>query len=215
MTQTYPQPHDPEPSRAVPVGGLRASPSAAQKGFTMVELLVVIGIAVAVTGVIAAAIITLVRLSPPSEAHAIALSQVQNTGHWLVLDINMASKVEKPGGEPATVVKLTQPRWDATAGKFVNASVTYKIQEGKLLREEQRAGEETVRKTTVAENVELAIYLPGDTNKPECCAQLTGTEPAPALCIEVTCQVRGVSGTNEIKRCYQATPRVVQQQTTP
>ncbi len=215
MTQTYPQPHDPEPGRAVPAGRLRASPPSAQKGFTMVELLVVISIAVVATGVIVAAIITLVRLSPLSEAHAIALSQVQNTGHWLVLDINMASKVEKPEGEPATIVKLTQPRWDETEDEFVNASVTYKIQAGKLLREEQIAGEETVRRTTVAENVELAIYLPGDTNKPECCAQLAGTEPSPALCIEVTCQVRGVSGTNEIKRCYQATPRVVQQQMTP
>lgn len=199
--------------RAIHIGKPSFHVPTTQKGFTMVELLVVLGIAVAITAIIVAVIVTLIRLSPPSQEHAIALRQIQNAGQWLTLDINMASKVEKPEGGNSPLIKLTQPRWDETEQKLVDTTVTYRMDGDKLLRGEQAAGEETVRTTTVAENVELAVYLPDDTDRPECCVQPGGTEPAPAFCIQISCEVGGIGGTNVVKRCYQVTPRVAQQET--
>lgn len=175
------------------------------------ELLVALGIAAVIAGAIAGAIITLMRLSPPSQEYIIAYRNMQNAGYWFTMDTNMASKVERPTGEPSTIIKLTQPRWDAGQKKSVDTTVTYKLENGKLYREEYNSLGQMVHRMTVAENTTLEVYLKNDTSIPECCLKESSSGGLNSVCARVTCEVREARGrTDEVSRCYLATPRVQQ-----
>ena len=64
-----------------------------EKGFTLIEVLVVVGILGAIMGVMAMTIMTIMIVSPKSNDQVIALRQVQNAGYWISRDVLMAKEV--------------------------------------------------------------------------------------------------------------------------
>ncbi len=61
-----------------------------QKGFTLIELVVVVGIASFVTFAAAMTIFQMWKLSAQTGNWAIALRQVENTGYWIARDVEMS-----------------------------------------------------------------------------------------------------------------------------
>ena len=75
-----------------------------EKGFTLLELLAVIGISGIITGVMSMTIIMMMKVSAQSNDYAVALQQVQNAGYWITRDVMMAQTVTP---EPSPGVLLT------------------------------------------------------------------------------------------------------------
>jgi type II secretory pathway pseudopilin PulG len=80
-----------------------------EKGFTLVELLVGLSIAVLVVGAAAATIITMTRLGPQSTAWGVSLRQVQNAGYWISRDIQMSQGDITVGAGDPIFLTITQP----------------------------------------------------------------------------------------------------------
>ena len=70
-----------------------------EKGFTLLELLVGIAIAVFVVGAASMTVITMMRLTPRTNNWAIALRQVQNAGYWISRDVMMSDTVTPGTGD--------------------------------------------------------------------------------------------------------------------
>ncbi len=77
-----------------------------EKGFTLVELVVVVAIVGTITGVMAMTIITMMQISPKSRDQANVLRQVQNAGFWISRDVLMARDIVVDE-DPATPQFLT------------------------------------------------------------------------------------------------------------
>ena len=129
-----------------------------QKGFTLMELLAVIGIVGMVSGVMSMSIIMILKVSGESNDQAIALQRVQNTGQWLSLDVQMSETIAIDT-DPATetFITLTIP----VAGEDDN-TITYKLVDmdgtiKKLTRTDQDSG------TTYLIS-EYIFYDPGETD---------------------------------------------------
>ncbi len=65
-----------------------------QKGFTLIEVLVVVGILGAIMGVMAMTVVTIMIISPKSNDWVIALRQVQNAGYWISRDAQRAQNID-------------------------------------------------------------------------------------------------------------------------
>ncbi len=81
-----------------------------EKGFTLLELLIVIVILGAIMGVMSMAIIQIAKVSPGSNDWAIALRQVQNAGYWISRDVQMSEGNIDVNPDPATFLTLTLPQ---------------------------------------------------------------------------------------------------------
>ena len=79
-----------------------------EKGFTLLELLVTIAIAVIVVGAASMTIITIMRLTPRTNNWAIALRQVQNAGYWISRDVQMSEDITV--GTGSTFLTLIVPQ---------------------------------------------------------------------------------------------------------
>jgi prepilin-type N-terminal cleavage/methylation domain-containing protein len=97
-----------------------------EKGFTLIELIVGISIAVFVTGAASMAIITMMRLSPQSNNWAIALRQVQNTGYWISRDVQMSQGEIDDNPPSPEFIKLTVPY--ESGGEIVNKTISYQFE---------------------------------------------------------------------------------------
>ncbi len=64
-----------------------------QKGFTLIEMLMVVSLVGIIGGVAAMTTTTMMRLVPQSNDHVITQRQVQNAGFWITRDIQMAQVV--------------------------------------------------------------------------------------------------------------------------
>jgi type II secretory pathway pseudopilin PulG len=96
-----------------------------EKGFTLIELIIGISIAVFVVGAASMAIITMMRLSPRNSDWAIALRQVQNAGWWISRDVQM-SQGDIDIGTGATYLTLTLPQDQNPAH---NKQIVYEFQD--------------------------------------------------------------------------------------
>ena len=76
-----------------------------QKGFTLIEIVLALGIAGAVVATIAMTVTTLMINSQQPTTQQILLQQVKSTGYWIPRDIQMSSNVtlSGPNGFPFTV----------------------------------------------------------------------------------------------------------------
>ncbi|GEM_PF-2183820 len=162
-----------------------------EKGVTLIELVVAIGLATVIASATALTITTIIRFTQPVEVQTIALQQVQNAGSWLTRDINM-SIVELRDGNPV-LLTLTQPQNETDI-----ITVIYKREatsEGsyRLIREEQETGKSMV----IAENVEITI------------AQQADGSGIPLYTITITSQPQAPQA-KEVRRYYQVTPRLPQ-----
>lgn len=119
------------------------------QGFTLIELVVAIGIAGVVVAAASLTVMTLLRLTPPTGDYMVAYQQVQNAGYWLVKDINMSYQATEGEGNP-TLLTLKQRRTPTT-----EVTVTYELKSSgssyKLVRKEGNT------ETVVAEHVASAI----------------------------------------------------------
>ena len=65
-----------------------------QKGFTLIELIMVIAITALIIGVIVMSISLVFNVSARSDNHMLAVRQVQNVGYWISRDVQMAQSVK-------------------------------------------------------------------------------------------------------------------------
>ena len=102
-----------------------------QKGFTLLEIVLAVGIVGAIVGTIAMAITTLVMNSERPTSQNPALISVRNAGYWISRDVQMTSNVTLggPNGFPLT---LNIPVDDDTNHDY---SITYLFDGNKLERQ--------------------------------------------------------------------------------
>jgi len=101
-----------------------------EKGFTLIELLVGLGIAAFVVGASSMTVITMMRLSPQNNDWAVALRQVQDSGHWICRDVLMSANLTIDDN-PATPEFLTivKPEWDDVSKTVVPITITYELED--------------------------------------------------------------------------------------
>ena len=112
-----------------------------QSGFSLLEMLIVIGIVGTLGGVMSMTTVVMTKVSRQSNEQAAILSQVQNAGYWISRDVNMAHTITIDEVEASPeFITLTLP---VTAD--TDKTVVYELQdmEGgmkKLIRSDQYTG---------------------------------------------------------------------------
>ena len=90
-----------------------------QRGFTLIELLIAIAITALITGGVTMAIFQTFTVSARNSSHMTAVRQVQNAGHWISQDAQMAQEV-LIGGGAGFPLTLTWTEWvDETVNKVI------------------------------------------------------------------------------------------------
>lgn len=102
--------------------------SKSQRGFTLVEMIIVVAIIGLIGGGLATAVFQMWSLNALSTGRATAVRQVENAIHWISRDAQMAQTVQT-GGDSGFPLNLSWVRWDNTAN-----NVTYSIQNSELQR---------------------------------------------------------------------------------
>ena len=103
-----------------------------QRGFTLVELLVVIAVIGLVTGVMAMMFSLVTKVSTTSTSQNIVLSQVQQAGSWLSRDIMSADNVTLYTSG-TRLCKIGRYQWNGT-DNITSAIIDYDITNNKLTR---------------------------------------------------------------------------------
>ena len=100
-----------------------------EKGFTLIEVITVVAILGAIMGVMAMTVVTIMRVSPQNNDHAIALSQVQNAGYWIARDAQMAEGIYYYL-IPPSFLYLTWTEWtfDGGEGSPTYHTIIYKLE---------------------------------------------------------------------------------------
>jgi len=166
-----------------------------QKGFTLVELLIVIAITGLITGGITLTIFQVFDINTRSTNRMAAISQLQNAGLWVSQDAQMAQNVD-PEDDPDTLelelLTLTWTDWEGGDSHVVNYTLeAMPSGEFKILQREHYRNLALNSTTIVAE------YINPDPQKTKC--EFVGGE----LIFTVTATVGGESET----RVYEVTPR--------
>ena len=80
-----------------------------QKGFTLIEMVLALGIVGAVVASIAMTLKALMMNSQQPSVQQILLQQVKSAGYWIPRDINMSNDVTlgSPNGFPFTMTRIT------------------------------------------------------------------------------------------------------------
>ncbi len=104
-----------------------------QKGFSLIEILVVVAITGVVSVAISAIIFTMMDVVTQNRSHIDAIVQVQNAERWLERDVKMAQTVEVVRNDPTHTgtLNLSWHDWDGN-----RSEVTYSIEDGELIRTE-------------------------------------------------------------------------------
>ena len=97
-----------------------------QKGFTLPELLITVAITGLIVGVLGTAIYQIITVTESGNARMTAIHELQNAGHWVTLDGQMAKTATVDGNKLA----LTLPLPDDPS-----INITYKVEDSELLRE--------------------------------------------------------------------------------
>jgi prepilin-type N-terminal cleavage/methylation domain-containing protein len=162
-----------------------------QRGFTLVEMLIAIAVTALIVGGIAMAIFQTVTVNARNSSHMTTVRQVQNAGHWISQDTQMAQEVDPaadPDGFPLT---LTWTEWADSTENTVIYSIT--------------ADDELKRTHT---------RTPGGTTE-MIVARFINTDPALTKCelsgdvltVTVTATVSDFTGETSETRVYEINPR--------
>ncbi len=163
-----------------------------EKGFTLTELLVTISIVAIISGALAMAIITLMRLSPQSKDWNIALRQVQNAGYWISRDVQM-SKGAIIVGTSDLFLRFTIP-----TGPNTSKTVEYRfVQMSGNLKRLIRVDGASTQQIMIAEHI---YYNPSD---PANSTRVVSYQ-SPKLVVKIS----AASGTITVSRQYEAIQRV-------
>ena len=119
-----------------------------QRGFTLIELVIVIAIAGVIASAVMMTIFQVFDMNVRSSAHMTAVKQVESAVHWMSRDIRMAQDIDTDGGGDF-LVKLTWVEWDPP----IENVVIYKLQDdGNLIRSHSVGDDET--ETIVAQHID-------------------------------------------------------------
>jgi len=102
----------------------------AEKGMTLVELLVAITITAVIVGGLSAAIYLIVSTTERGNAEASALHNLQKAAYWISLDAQMAATTDIPDGGEAESITLS---WIDSQGNSHTSS--YSLSDSDLLRQ--------------------------------------------------------------------------------
>jgi len=150
-----------------------------QKGFTLIEVLVVVGILGAIMGVMAMTVVTIMIVSPKSNDQVIALRQVQNAGYWISRDVLGAKEVSTT--ETGVFLAID---WDGD-----DYDVNYVFNGNELRRELNGASPGTlIAEYVVGVGTDTTFTGPDDDNK-------------------YTLTVKAEHGDVEVERVYEVSPR--------
>lgn len=158
-----------------------------EKGFTLIEVLVALTIAGAIMGVMAAAVITIVKTTTQNDEWNVNLRQVQNAGHWISRDALMAQVVKT--NQPGVFLNLSWSDWDGNSD-----NVNY-ILDGNTLKRQLNGGAAIL----------IAQYIVHD-----------GTPTSPTKCVwidgenKLAVTIRAsLHGSRYAERIYEIHPRPV------
>jgi len=160
-----------------------------QKGFTLVEVIMAITITSLIGGGIVAGIFQILNVNALNITNMTAVKQIENAGHWISRDGQMAETVTLSGDEDGFPLKLSWTDWDGTANV-----VTYTIAGGELRRSHSENGLE------ISQNL-VAQYINSDPIKTN--ATVSGTR----LIVTITATVNDGSQIASKTRVCEVTPR--------
>jgi prepilin-type N-terminal cleavage/methylation domain-containing protein len=154
-----------------------------ESGFTLIELLVVIPILSVILGVISMTIIMMMKVGTQNNDHALALSQVQNTGYWITRDV-MNGQIISPQPEPGIFLRIEWDDWDGTPNE-----IEYVFSDNELRRQVNGSSPGTlVAKHIVIEDTTFAAD--------------------PVIENQYRLTVKAAQGEAEVERIYRALVRV-------
>ena len=158
-----------------------------QKGFTLIEVLVTVGILGAIMGVLSMTVISIMTITPRTNDWAIALGQVQNAGYWISRDVLM-SQIVTPAQNPGD--PLVALEWNDGGG--THYEVDYVFISGD-------SGEELRRQLNGASpGILIAQYI---------VEVDTSFEEDAVVDDKYNLTVKASCGEAEVERVYQVTPR--------
>ena len=120
-----------------------------QRGFTLIELMIAIGIAALITGGITAAIMQILTINTRASNHMVAVRQVQQAGKEVSKDTLQAQNVT-PGGCTNCLLSLN---WTEVGGNQTTHQIKYTLVDKKLKREDLSLNSTTI----VAEYIDDTI----------------------------------------------------------
>jgi prepilin-type N-terminal cleavage/methylation domain-containing protein len=103
-----------------------------EKGFTLIEILVALAIAGAIMGVMAAAVITIIKTTSQNDEWNVNMRQVQNAGYWISHDALMAQSVST--NTTGFFLTLSWSDWNNTSGTQYNNIICYALNGNTLTR---------------------------------------------------------------------------------
>jgi prepilin-type N-terminal cleavage/methylation domain-containing protein len=153
-----------------------------EKGFTLLELIVALGIAAFVTAAASMTIISMIRLTPKNNDWAIALRQVQDTGYWISRDVLMSDNITV--GTGSTFLTMRQPQVNASP-----KTIVYQFQD-------MSGGLKRLMRTDNTTATMIAQFISDNT---------TAT---PSDNYTLTLNIEAISGDTVVSRHYKAAQRV-------
>ena len=121
-----------------------------EKGFTLIELLIGLAITGVIIGPLAMATTTLLTNPQRTADQGVVLQQVQNAGHWISRDVQMARSVDStdPNGFPVT---FSMP---VDTDENNDYSIVYLFDSNKLKREFYDASPTLISETLIADYID-------------------------------------------------------------
>jgi prepilin-type N-terminal cleavage/methylation domain-containing protein len=104
---------------------VRGDINSSQRGFTLVEMVIVIGLLAAVMGVLSATIFTMMRGGILGRDREVALTQNQEAGYWISRDVQ---KSRADISYDSSFLTLTVPEWNGTSNTTVDKTVSYQFE---------------------------------------------------------------------------------------
>jgi len=135
-----------------------------EKGFSLIEILVALGIVAAVIASITMTVTTLLMNSHQPTTQQILLQQVKNAGYWIPRDVNMANDViiSEPNGFPFTInIPVDQDEdHDYTVDYLLNGNTLMRQEFDSLdnLKAETLIAQYVDESSTIFENIEQGSY---------------------------------------------------------
>ena len=93
-----------------------------QRGMTLIELLMALGISGVIIGALGASIYTIMSVTGRGNAEISLLRDIQSASHWISNDVRMASDITLTGGVPANGMVL---EWDDSEGNPHSGNYTH------------------------------------------------------------------------------------------
>ena len=122
-----------------------------EKGFTLIEVMLVIGITAIIMGPLAMTAMTLLTNPQRSTDQNVVLHEVRNASHWISRDVQMARNVtlDDPSGFP---LSLDIPFNDNPDNDY---SIDYLFDGSKLKRQEYDSLETLISETLIADYIDI------------------------------------------------------------